>query len=78
MSTPFLGLAGCGLADMTGLGHWEGSEGMLLLGHAGSAAGVVGLVGRVGSSFVGQLRGASAGSGARPSPEEFRWCVGGV
>ena len=75
---PFLGLAGCGLADMTGLGHWEVSEGMLLLGHAVAAAGMLILVGRVGSSFIGQLPGASAGSGARPSPEWIRRRGGGV
>lgn len=42
---------------MTGLGHWEVSEGMLLLGHAVAAAGMLILVGRVGSSFIGQLPG---------------------
>ena len=51
MSTPFLGLAGCGLADMTGLGHWEVSEGMLLLGHAVAAAGMLILVG-AGRQFI--------------------------
>jgi hypothetical protein len=57
-----------GWADTTGLGHWVFSEGMLLLGHAVPLV-VVRLQG-LGGQFIHwtALLGASAGSGATPTP----------
>jgi hypothetical protein len=58
-----------GWADTTGLGHWVVPEGMLLLGHA-----VPLVVARSGDGAGGQFirrtarLGASAGSGATPTP----------
>ncbi len=48
---PFLGLAGCGTGGHDRVGPLGGSEGMLLLGHAGAAAGGWILVG-AGRQFI--------------------------